>query len=437
MNSIWKSFFTVIVLLMGGLVISLTAHAEDTFSQNGINIQRVFVYENGAVEIEAEARFYFSDYSDTEPDKAEFYRSDSKNGEYKLIGTENYLESYPYIRYTDTATTLGNTYYYKLRFLKIVNGQTVYGELTDPIQITCVPSPGEIRYVRATKAKTFTIKWNPVSNVDGYEIYIKEFPNKYLDMLHYYAVYEMDDIDLTHSYVPDYVRKLKYKKVAAISGASKSSFKYKKAKHGYGYLVRIRTFKNVNGKKVYSTISFDAHGVMDYYFCNNAENTKFEYKWPKKQKTANKMMKTIKVKVWDYKNHVKHSGKKITRTLYIKVNKKYADTIKQIYKEIYKSKKKPPIYEAGSYRWRKDEAAWSYHTVGTAIDMNCNENPMYSGRGKKRKIVVGSFYKPKKNPYSIPRNGVIEKTFAKYGFKRLDFDLMHFNAVQVYESSNY
>ena len=31
----------------------------------------------------------------------------------------------------------------------------------------------------------------------------------------------------------------------------------------------------------------------------------------------------------------------------------------------------------------------------------------------------------------------IEKTFAKYGFKRLDFDLMHFNAVQVYESSNY
>lgn len=69
--------------------------------------------------------------------------------------------------------------------------------------------------------------------------------------------------------------------------------------------------------------------------------------------------------------------------------------------------------------------------------MNCNENPMYSGHGKKRKIVVGSFYKPKKNPYSIPRNGVIEKTFAKYGFKRLDFDLMHFNAVQVYESSNY
>jgi hypothetical protein len=132
----------------------------------------------------------------------------------------------------------------------------------------------------------------------------------------------------------------------------------------------------------------------------------------------------------------------VTRTLWITVNKKYAATIKQIYKDIYKDKSKPPIYEAGSYRWRPEESTWSYHTVGTAIDMNCNENPMYKTEYKKngkikKKIVVGSFYKPKSNPYSFPRNGVVENTFAKYGFYRLDHDLMHFNADYLSSNSNY
>ena len=59
---------------------------------------------------------------------------------------------------------------------------------------------------------------------------------------------------------------------------------------------------------------------------------------------------------------------------------------------IYKDKSKPPIYEAGSYRWRPNESSWSYHTVGTAIDMNCNENPMYSytytKSGKVKKKII-------------------------------------------------
>lgn len=72
------------------------------------------------------------------------------------------------------------------------------------------------------------------------------------------------------------------------------------------------------------------------------------------------------------------------------------------------------------------------------IWMNCNENPVYSYSDKKKSRIAGSFYKPKTNPYSIPKNGVIEKIFAKYGFIRSSYDLMCFYADgYTWDSSNY
>lgn len=372
---------------------------------------------------------------DVDPATYELYRSDTENGEYQLVNSGTLTADNNKTVCIDNTAQIGKVFYYKVRFASYSNGN-VYGEFCNPLKVTVIPSPGKIKYVRATKAKTFTIKWNSASNIDGYDIYIKEFKNEYLSSLHTYSRYETDGIQLDSYEIPDKVQKINYKLVKSVS-AKTTSYQYKKAKHGYGYLVAIRTYKLVDGVKMTSSTMYASHGVMDYYFCYNAENTKYNYKWPKKQRQAEKACTTIKVKMWDFQNHAKHSGAKKTRIQYITVNKKYAETIKQIYKEIYANKTKPPIYEAGSYRWRPDESAWSYHTVGTAIDMNCNENPMYSYSGNKKKIVVGSFYKPKSNPYSMPRNGVIEKTFAKYGFVRLNFDLMHYQASGVCYSSNY
>lgn len=473
MRAINKKIFFILFCLVASLTVSKNVYATEEFIKNEIKIANVFVDKNSVITLDIENEIHSTSIN---PEKIEIYRSESENGEYTLLSTvncyeesnddseyeddydyyeENYEEenvedywysAYP-IQYIDKTAVAGKTYYYKIRTLAVVQDTTIYSEFNIPYKVTCITSPNKIKYVRSSKEKTFTIKWSKTSNVDGYTLYIKEFPNKYLSDLHYYSEYEIDgkerkelnyEEDMMEGYMPKYVYKKKFKKVATIAGASKTSYKYKKAKHGHGYIVKLCTYKNVNGKKVESTVSYNAHGVMDYYFCPNAENTKFNYKWPKTQKSAKKMMKTIKVKMWDYKNRTKHSGKKYTRYQYITVNKKYAPTVVQIYKEIYKSKKKPPIYEAGSFRWRKNEKSWSYHTVGTAIDMNCNENPMYGYNSKgKRKIVVGSFYKPKTNPYSIPRNGVIEKTFAKYGFDRYDNDLMHFNAGYICGSTNY
>lgn len=381
--------------------------------------------------------YYYTSYS---PNKCELVRSDKEDGIYSsVVVTEldksNYTDSC-----VDSSTVIGNTYYYKVRYVDDSSTITAYGEYSSPLKVTVVPTPKAIKNVRATAAKTFTIKWSAVSNIDGYNIYMKEFDNNDLSGLHYYSTWETDGLS-SSNYVPESVANNEFTYIGNVS-ANATSTKYKKASHGKGYIFAIRSYKLVNGEKVESSTYYAAHGVMDYYFCYNAENPKYDYNWPKNEKQARKLCKTISVKVWDFKNHAKHSGAKYTRTQWITVNKKYAATIKQIYKELYKDKSKPPIYEAGSYRWRPDESTWSYHTVGTAIDMNCNENPMYKFEYKKngkvkKKIIVGSFYKPKSNPYSFPRNGVVEKTFAKYGFVRLNNDLMHFNADYISPSSNY
>lgn len=400
------------------------------------------VSENGNVN----NNWYYGDYYDDDdyssyyPSKCELFRSEKEDGDYKLVTTKELSRKNYDVDMVDNTATSGNVYYYKVRYIDDSTKTTAYGEYSSPLKVAVVTTPGSIKNVRATKAKTFTIKWNSVSGIDGYNIYMKEFDNELLVSLHTYSSLETDGIE-SNDFVPAEVKSMPYEYVGSVS-AEKKSFKYKKASHGKGYLFAIRTYKNVNGEKVESTTMYASHGVMDYYFCYNAENTKFNYKWPKSESQARKACKQITVKVWDFKNHAKHSGAKRSRTLWITVNKKYAATIKQIYKELYKDKSKPPIYEAGSYRWRPEESTWSYHTVGTAIDMNCNENPMYrftyKKNGKvKKKIIVGSFYKPKSNPYSFPRNGVVEKTFAKYGFVRLENDLMHFNADYVSSSSNY
>lgn len=375
-------------------------------------------------------------FSETTVNHIEIYRSDTMDGTYTLVGDIPLTDSQQEALYQDITVQMGNTYFYKMRYKEVIDGTESYGEYNEVRKVVVIPSPSPIQYVRATKKNTFSIVWGEIQNVDGYELYVKEFNNEELGNLHQYAQYESDNS--IPKITSDAVNAIPFTKIATCSNVQ-NSYVYKKASHGKGYIFAIKSYKNINGSKVESDIMYCAHGVMDYYYCENAENPKFEFKWPKNEKQAKKMMKVIRVKTWDYVNHAKHKGKKKTRIQWLTVNKKLAPTIVQIYKEIYESKEKPPIYEAGSYRWRKEESTWSYHTVGTAIDMNCNENPYYTYNSKgKRVISVGSFYKPKKNGYSIPRNGVIENTFLKYGFYRLNNDLMHFNTDgSVYSSTNY
>ena len=96
-------------------------------------------------------------------------------------------------------------------------------------------------------------------------------------------------------------------------------------------------------------------------------------------------MTTVAVKVWD-----KQGGRKFTRKFYLTVNKGIALSVKEMFKEIYKSKERFPIHEMGCYNWRGNNST-SEHCLGLAFDINSNENYMIDGK----KVLAGSFWETK------------------------------------------
>ena len=118
-------------------------------------------------------------------------------------------------------------------------------------------------------------------------------------------------------------------------------------------------------------------------------------------------MVTISVRVWDINN----KGEKYTRYFDLEVHRNIAATVDQIFREIYACPAKYPIHSLGGYRY--DDM--SEHTPGLAIDINPNENYYCSPSGQ---ALVGSFFSPGTNEYSIPVGGEIDQIFKKYGFTR-------------------
>ena len=135
---------------------------------------------------------------------------------------------------------------------------------------------------------------------------------------------------------------------------------------------------------------------------------------------ASSHMKTISIRVWD----INSAGNKYPKTVYLTVNEKIAPTVKQMFKEIFKSKERIPIHSIGGYSWRGGR---SEHNEGLAIDINPVENYMIDDGV----IQAGSFWSPKTNPYSIPLKCDMVKIMQKYGFYRGFWgnrkDYMHFS----------
>lgn len=376
-------------------------------------------------------------------DGLEFYRADAIDGEYQCIGTEELDDLYYYdyyydyyngdyydesgYKYTDpTILTPYRTYYYQVKAYHIeydgyydVNDEWVetetkeYVETSDVISVYIVGPGPSIKSGKRSGKNAAQLSWNQVADADGYMIYC------------------LTDIDSKGNMIyVDTEDENKYTLVKQINNNSTLSATFKKLTHGVTYTYRIYAYKNINGVQVKSVSSQVKSIPMDYYaYAGETYDKKVkrafgsEKKMNKNFKTAakaRKQMKTIKIKVWDFKNG--KSGKKITKTKYLTVNKRLAPTIKQIFNEIYKSKEKQVIHDIGCYSYRTGE-----HMYGMAIDVNPNENYMIDGK----KILSGSFWKPKKNPYSIPNNSEFVRIMNRYGFSRGEWgdrkDYMHFS----------
>ncbi|MBQ6431363.1 MAG: S-layer homology domain-containing protein [Oscillospiraceae bacterium] len=137
------------------------------------------------------------------------------------------------------------------------------------------------------------------------------------------------------------------------------------------------------------------------------------------QQAQNDMV-DVTLQVWDLNDN----GDKYTRYFTIKVHKNIAATVVQIFREIYDGEEKFPIHYIGGF----SHGGHSEHTIGTAIDINPNENYYYNSRTGEQ---VGSYWKPGEDPYSIPLDGEVARIFKKYGFSQgiwnWTVDYMHFS----------
>ena len=96
------------------------------------------------------------------------------------------------------------------------------------------------------------------------------------------------------------------------------------------------------------------------------------------------------------------------------INRALADDVLNIFAEIYNSPEKFPIKDVGGYYWRNTSGGrLSHHSYGLCIDINANENYYVEPDGTP---IVGKYWKPYEDPYSMPEDGIVVKTFAKYGF---------------------
>lgn len=133
-------------------------------------------------------------------------------------------------------------------------------------------------------------------------------------------------------------------------------------------------------------------------------------------------MVSITVQVWDFDKN----GDKVTKSKTFKVHKNLAATFEQIFKEIYEGEEMFPIHYLGGY----SQGGKSEHTLGTAVDINPNENYYCDPNGN---AIVGDYWKPGEDPYSIPLDGEVVAIFAKYGFTQGIYwrsgykDYMHFS----------
>lgn len=300
--------------------------------------------------------------------------------------------------YTQKNLELGKIYYYKIRPYTTYIDETFYGDFSNYISCQVTINGTKVKSASSKKKKINTITWAKNDEADGYIVYYskKEDGN--------------------------------YTKLKTFTSRNNLSYTHTKLTNGTAYYYKIQAYKNFNGGKLYGPMTpylkyCDYYSYADESYesrCRRAFGKSY-YADYKSAKQAKKHMKTITVKVWD-----KKGKKKYTRKFRITVNKGLAPSIKEMFKEIYKSKERFPIHEIGCYSWRGKNSS-SEHCEGLAFDINSNENYMIQGK----KVLAGSFWKPKKNRYSIPLNCKLVKILEKYGFHRGLWgsrrDYMHFS----------
>lgn len=150
--------------------------------------------------------------------KIELYNKKTKKYECKKTLNSDAISA------TIKGLTDGNTYKFRIRAVKTVNGKNYYGEYTY-LKITTKPNKVTIYKIKSTAKRKINIYWKKISNSSGYEL--------------------------------QYSTKSSFKGSKSIKIKNKKTLNktIKNLKSNKKYYIKIRAYKLVDGKKIYGDFS--------------------------------------------------------------------------------------------------------------------------------------------------------------------------------------
>lgn len=326
------------------------------------------------------------------------YRSEKKDSGFRRIAT---VKKGKIVEYTDKTCKTGTKYYYRIRAYRTIDGKKKYSAYSGVITAKTKLNTPKMKGITVVSPDTALLTWRRVSGASGYAIYRSETKDG------------------------------KYRRVAWAKGGKTVQAYVGGQENGKTYYYKVRAYRTVDKKKKYSAYSvilgamFNQLASGDETYQGKAQRI-FGLNYYKKyasKEEAERNMVSITVNVWDFASD---GVTKVTKQKTLQVHKNIAETVKQIFKEIYEGEEKFPIKNVGGYSWRGDTSR-SEHCCGLAIDINWEENYLIDNGV----IISGKLYEPGVNPYSIPTDGEVARIMKKYGFsqgiwgKRCDY--MHFS----------
>ena len=150
----------------------------------------------------------------------EVLRATSKTGTYKSVKT---ITSGSTVSYTDKSLATGTTYYYKVRAYRTVDKKKVYSSYSSVVSAKPVLKTPSVKLTSGSKKAT--IKWEKISGSSGYEVYRATSKSG------------------------------KYSKIKTITKNSTVSYVNSSLTKNKTYYYKVRAYRTVNGKKIYSSYS--------------------------------------------------------------------------------------------------------------------------------------------------------------------------------------
>lgn len=164
------------------------------------------------------------------------YKATSENGTYSLIKR---IDSGKTVSYTWNKTVPGKTYYFKVKAYKKVNGKRVYGKYSTPVKFKAYIAKPTIYQAHCEHIDFQQVYWSKVSGATGYEIFRSTSP------------------DGTYKKIATLnASKIRYGACAEVDRKAHNwTASGKSIEAGKAYYYKVRAYRTINGKKVYSNFS--------------------------------------------------------------------------------------------------------------------------------------------------------------------------------------